>query len=110
MLHALRLPLLLALPTEALNFWVIGYPAEPHTLSAMGQNAAIALQWYLIHLPGIILSDRSQFFRTHEVPCALAFLLIGYINTAIVLAAVIFAARLALHAIHKLSSPLRHAH
>jgi hypothetical protein len=38
------------------------------------------------------------------------FLLIGFVNTAILLAAVIFAVRLALHALHKISSPLRHAH
>jgi hypothetical protein len=108
--HIFRLPLLLALPVEAVNFWVIGYPADRHTLSATSQNAAIALQWYVIHLPGIILSDHSQFLRSHEHLCALMFLLIGFVNTAILLAVLIFAVRLALHALHKLSSPLRHAH
>jgi hypothetical protein len=110
MLHIFKPALLLALPVEALNFWVIGYPADTHTLSATSQNAAIALQWYVIHLPGIILTDHSQFLRTHQFPCAIVFLLIGFINTTILLAVVFFAVRLALHALHKLSSPLRHAH
>jgi len=110
MLHILKLPALLALPIEAVNFWVIGYPADRHTLSATSQNAAIALEWYVLHLPGIILADHSQFLRTHEVACSLVFLLIGFVNTAILLVVVIGAVRLALRALHRLSSPLRHAH
>jgi hypothetical protein len=110
MFHILRPALFLAFPIEALNFWGIGYPADHHTLSETGQNAAIALQWYVIHLPAIILTDHSQYLRTHEGPCTALFLLIGYIDTVMLLAIVIGAVRLAILGLRKLSSPLRHAH
>lgn len=106
----LKLAMFFALPTEAVNFWIIGYPSEEHTMSAFSHSAAVELEWYLLHLPGIILSDHSRFLRLHTAPCSLVFLVIGYIDTAILLVAVIGLVRLALHTLHKLSSPLRHAH
>jgi hypothetical protein len=106
----LKAALLAAIPLEILNFWVVGYPAGASGLSSSSQSAALALQWYVFHLPGIIASDRSIFLRAHPFPCSLLLLLVGYIDTAILLCAVFWAARLALHTLRKLSSPLKHAH
>ena len=102
--------LLVALPIEIVNFWVIGYPAGSSGLSPTSQSAAIALQWYLFHLPGIIASDRSVFLRAHPVSCSLVFLATGYTDTVILLAGILWAARLALRSLHKISSPMTHAH
>jgi hypothetical protein len=92
------------------NFWVIGYPAGASGLTSASQNAAVALQWYLLHLPGIIASDRSTFLRTHPVACSLVLFIAGFIDTSILLAAAIWATRLALRTLSKLSSPMKHAH
>jgi hypothetical protein len=106
----LRLAMFFALPTEVVNFWIIGYPAQEHRMSALSHNAGVALEWYVLHFPGIILSDRSQFLRLHPVPCSLVFLIIGYIDTVILFVVIIAFVRLALHTLRRLSSPLRHAH
>jgi hypothetical protein len=105
----LKTALLAAIPIEIVNFWVIGYPAGAHGLTSASQNAAVALQWYLLHLPGIIASDRSNFLRAHPVPCSLVLLIAGFIDTSILLAAAIWAVRLALRTLSKLSSPMKHA-
>ena len=106
----LKAALLAAIPIEIVNFWVVGYPAGTRGLSSSSQSAALALQWYVLHLPGIIASDRSIFLRAHPVPCSLMLLLIGYIDTVILLCAILWATRLTLHTLRKLSSPLKHAH
>jgi hypothetical protein len=102
--------LLVALPIEIVNFWVVGYPAGSNGLSAASQSAAVALQWYLLHLPGVIASDRSPFLRAHSITCSFVLFAAGYIDTVILLAAILWASRLALRTLHKLSSPLKHAH
>jgi len=102
--------LLAALPIEIANFWVVGYPAGSSGLSSSTQSAAVALQWYLFHLPGIVASDRIVFLREHAVACNLMFLIVGYADTAILLAGILWAARLALRTLHRLSSPMKHAH
>ncbi len=102
--------LLAALPIEVVNFWVVGYPAGSSGLSSASQSAALAMQWYLLHLPGIIATDRSPFLRAHSLPCSIVFFSAGYIDAAIVLAAIFWASRLALHTLRKLSSPMKHAH
>jgi hypothetical protein len=106
----LKAALLAAIPLEIVNFWVVGYPAGTSGLSSSSQSAALALQWYVLHLPGIIASDRSIFLRAHPISCSLLLLLAGYIDTVIVLYAIFWAARLALRSLGKLSSPMKHAH
>ena len=106
----IKAALIAALPIEILNFWVVGYPAGSNGLSGASQSAAVALQWYLLHLPGIIASDRSPFVRAHSVACSLVLFFAGYIDTVILLAAILWASRLALHTLRKLSSPMKHAH
>jgi hypothetical protein len=106
----LKAALLAALPIEIVNFWVIGYPAGSSGLASTSQSAALALQWYLFHLPGIIASDRSAFLRAHPTLQSFVLLLAGYLCTAIPLAAIFWIARLALHRLRKLSSPMKHAH
>ena len=93
-----------------MNFWIIGYPAGAHGLSSASQSAAVALQWDLLHLPEYIAADRSLFLRTHPLACSFVLLATGFLDTAILLAAVFLAARLALHTLRKLSSPMKHAH
>jgi hypothetical protein len=106
----LKTALLAALPIEIVNFWVIGYPAGASGLTAASQNAAVALQWYLFHLPGIIASDRSTFLRTHPSACSVLLFVAGWVDTSLLLAAAIWAVRLALRTLSKLSSPMKHAH
>ena len=62
MLSPTKLALVAAIPIELINFFVIGYPADPRSVSTASQSPAIALQWYVFHLPGIIASDRMPSF------------------------------------------------
>jgi hypothetical protein len=110
MRSTLKAALLAALPIEIVNFWVVGYPADTHTVSAASHYASVALQWYLVHLPGIIASDRILLLREHSVVCSFVLLVVGYVDTTIVLIAILWAARLALNTLRKLSSPMKHAH
>jgi len=106
----LKAALLAALPFEMVNFWVVGYPAGTSGLSSSSHSAAIALQWYLLHLPGVVASDRSFFLRAHTTAGSLVFFIAGYIDTAILIAAILWAVRLALNTLRKLSSPMNPAH
>ncbi len=101
--------LLAAALIEIVNFWVIGYPTASGSLTLSSQNAAVALEWDLLHLPGLIAIDRILFLREHAPACSVIFLLAGYVDTAILLAALIWAMRLVLHTLGKLSSPMKHA-
>jgi hypothetical protein len=101
--------LLAALPLEIVNFWIIGYPAGAGGLSSATQSAALALQWYLLHLPGVIAFDRSVFLRTHAVPCSVILFIAGYIDTVVALAALLWAAQLTRRTLSRLSSPMKHA-
>jgi hypothetical protein len=99
-----------AIPIEVVNFWIVGYPADTHPFSAASHYAAIALQWYVIHLPAIFASDHSLLLRENATACSIVVFFAGYIDTVILLAIALWILRVALHALHKLSSPLRHAH
>ena len=101
----LGLALLLSLPLEVVNFWVIGYPAGSHALSHAAQYAAVALQWYVLHLPGIIAGDRSIFLREHHPILAVVLFLAGFIDTTLLLLALFWLAKLARRILRKLSSP-----
>ncbi len=65
MRSTLKAALLAAVPLEIVNFWVIGYPTAGGSLTMASQNAGIALEWDLLHLPGLIASDRILFLREH---------------------------------------------
>lgn len=106
----LKAALLAALPIEIVNFWVVGYPAGANSLTSANQTAGIALQWYVLHLPGVIASDRIPFLREHALTCSIMLWITGFLDTAILLAALISVTRLALHTLHKVSSPMKHAH
>lgn len=108
MRSSLKPALLAALPLEIVNFWGIGYPAGAGSLTIATQHATIALQWDLLHLPGLIAIDRILFLRQHPQACSLILLLAGYIDTAILLAALLYAPRLVLRTLRKLSSPGKH--
>lgn len=110
MLSHTKLALVAAIPIELINFFVIGYPAAPRSVSSASQYPAVALQWYVFHLPGIIASDRSFFLREHARLDGLVLFLTGYIATAIFVGLVLWIVRLAQVGVHKLSSPMRHAH
>ena len=109
MRSTLKAALLAAIPLEIVNLWVIGYPTAGGSLTMASRNAGIALEWDLLHLPGLFAIDRILFLREHAHTCSLVFLLAGYIDTAILLAAVIGAMRLVLRTLRKLSSPIKHA-
>jgi hypothetical protein len=106
----IKAALLAALPIEMVNFWVVGYPAGSTGLSSVSRSAALALQWYLFHLPGIFASDHSVYLRAHSRLESVVLFLAGFIDTALLLAAILWAARLALVTLRKLSSPMKHAH
>lgn len=110
MRSTLKAALLAALPIEIVNFWVVGYPADTHSVSAASHYAPVALQWYLLHLPGIIASDRILLLREHAVVCSFVLLIVGYVDTVILIFAILWAVRLALNTLHRLSSPMKHAH
>jgi hypothetical protein len=110
MRSTLKAALLAALPLEIVNLWVIGYPTAGGSLAIATQNAGVALQWDLLHLPGLFAIDRILFLREHPHTCSVIFLLAGYIDTAILLAALIAAVRLVLRTLRKLSSPMKHSH
>jgi hypothetical protein len=103
----LRLALIAALPLEVINFWVIGYPAATHPISHLSHDPAIALQWYLFHLPGIITLDRSAYLREQPAIDSVVLFLAGYISTAIFFITVFWLAGLARRTLRKLSSPLK---
>ena len=105
----LKRAFLVALPLEAVNFWVIGYPASNHSFSHLSQNAAVALQWYLLHLSGIIAVDRSPYLRLHPTLVSIVLFTAGYIGTALLLFVILWFAGLARRTLRKLSSPVKQA-
>lgn len=100
----LTIALFAALPIEILNFWVVGYPAGSDGLSTSSQSSTLALEWYLLHMPGVVASNFSTFLRTHATICSAMFWIVGYIDTALLIAAILWIARLALRRLRKLSS------
>ena len=100
-----RLSLALALPLEIINFWVIGYPAGPHPISEAAHNPAVALQWYILHLPGIIIGDRIVYVREHHLIESVIFFSLGLFDTALLLLFFFWISRLARRTLRKLSSP-----
>jgi hypothetical protein len=101
--------LLAALPIEIVNFWIVGYPTTGASLTLTTQSAALALEWDLLHLPGLIAIDRILLLRGHAPACSVVFFLTGYIDTAMLVGFLIFAVRLVLHTLRRLSSPVKHA-
>ncbi|HEY2470747.1 MAG TPA: hypothetical protein VGI45_23340 [Terracidiphilus sp.] len=110
MLSPLKPALIAAIPLELINFFVVGYPADPRPISTASQYPAVALQWYVFHLPGIVASDRSIYLREHGRLDSAVLFLAGFVCTAIFLTLILWLFKLAANALRKLSSPLRHAH
>jgi hypothetical protein len=110
MLSTAKLAFLAAIPVELINFFIVGYPANPRSVTSASQNPAVALQWYVFHLPGIIASDRSIYLREHSRLDSVVLFIAGLLCTAIFLAIVIWLFKLASNTLRKLSSPLKHAH
>jgi hypothetical protein len=105
----LRLALLISLPLEVVNFWVIGYPAGPHPISEAAHHPAVALQWYILHLPGIVIGDRSVYIREHHPIESAIFFTAGFLDTALLLLFLFWIAGLARRTFRKLSSPQKQA-
>jgi hypothetical protein len=101
MLSTVKMALISAIPLEVINFFVVGYPADPHSVSTASQYPAIALQWYLFHLPGIVASDRIVFLREHSRLDSLVLFIAGFVDTTIFLAAALWTVHLAFTAFHK---------
>lgn len=105
----LRLALLISLPLEVINFWIIGYPAGHHLISRVSEIPAVALQWYLAHIPGIIIGDRSVYIREHHAIYSAVLFTAGFIDTALLLLFLFWFAGLARRTLRKLSSPMKQA-
>ena len=71
----------------------------------LSQNPAVALQWYVLHLLGIIAGDRSIYLREHHPILAVVLFLTGFIDTTLLLLAIFWLTRLARRTLRKLSSP-----
>ena len=100
----LRSALLAALPVEIFNFWVVGHPGGSDGWSSSSQSSALAVEWYLLHAPGVIASNASTLLRSHSTTCSAMFWIVGYIDTALLFAAILWLARLALRRLRKLFS------
>lgn len=100
-----RTACVIAVPVEAINFWIIGYPAGSHSLAAALQSNFLALQWYVLHLPGIIVVDHSRYARLHDWASSLILLLFGFIDTALLFAFALWIARRTRRLNLRLSSP-----
>ena len=100
----LKTALLIALPVEIFNFWVVGHPGGSDGWSSSSQSSALAVEWYLIHAPGVIASNVSTLLRAHTTACSTMFWIVGYIDTALLFAVILWLARLALRRLRKLSS------
>lgn len=103
----LRLAFLLSLPLEVINFWVIGYPPGPHPIIEAAHHPAVALQWYLLHIPGILIGDRNVYIREHHAIESVVFFLAGLLDTALLLLLLFWILRLARGSLRRLSSPHR---
>src|SRR3569623_1159469 len=95
MRSVLRTACLVAVPVEVFNLFVVGYPAATHSLSSISQNAILALQWDVLHLPGIIIVDHSPYLRLHDWPCSFVLGVCGFLDTAALILALIGLVRLA---------------
>jgi hypothetical protein len=93
-----RLALAAALPVELVNFFVVGYPAGKHLSVPDGWFAVVAGQWYLLHLPGLFLVNEISFLRHSAFLAGACMFLSGYVETTLLLAAVILPLRLLLNA------------
>jgi hypothetical protein len=110
MLSTLKAALISAVPLELINFFIVGYPADSRSVSTASQHPAVALQWYIFHLPGIIASDRSDFLRKHDRVDSLVLFVAGYLTTALFLVVVLWGVHLVLATVRRLSFPLKPAH
>jgi hypothetical protein len=100
----LKTALLAALPVEIFNFWVVGHPGGSDGWSSSSQSSALAVEWYLLHAPAVIASNVSTLLRAHTTTCYAMFWIVGYVDTALLFAAILGLARLALRRLRKLSS------
>ena len=100
----LKAALLAALPVEIFNLFVVGHPGGSTGWSSSSQSSFLAVEWYLLHAPGVIASNLSTFLRTHSTACSVMFSIVGYLDTAILFAFILWLARLALRSLRKLSS------
>ena len=105
----LKVALIAAIPLEAVNFWVVGYPAATHPVFRFAQNPAIALQWYVLHLPGIIAVDRSFYLRRHAPFDSIVLFIAGYLGTVLLLLLVFWIARLISSLVRKTQAPVSRA-
>lgn len=103
----LKFALIAALPLEAVNFWIVGYPAAVHPTFQLAQNPAVALQWYVLHLAGIIAIDHSIALRKYPRLDSVLLFIGGYIGTTILLLLILSIARIISWAFRKASHPLR---
>lgn len=94
---------------EAINFWIVGDPAASHPITRASQNAAVALQWDVLHLPGIVATDHSISLRQHPPLNYTVLFLTGFIDTAGIVLLVFWLAGLARRAPRNLSSPMKEA-
>lgn len=96
------LALLAAMLIEAGNYWLVGYPANA---SFAGQSVILAVQWYVIHLPGVLALDRSPFLQHAHTMGSTVLFLSGWFDTALLITGLIYVWRLARRIADKLFSP-----
>jgi hypothetical protein len=101
-----KLAIVAALPVELVNYFVVRYPADnDHLLE--GWFAAIAAQWYVVHLPGIFFLNALESLRTQHSLGSLVLFLSGWIDTALLLAVLIWTALIVFRVFRLSASPLK---
>lgn len=89
MISTIRLAFLTAIPVEAVNYWIVGYPASPYISNTASWYVFVAFQWYVLHMPGVYLLNWSLALREHHLRGSIVMVSSGYIDTALVIAAFI---------------------
>ena len=101
------LALAAAFPLELVNYFVIGYPAGTHLTIHKDWFAAIAAQWYLLHLPGIFAVNALELLRTYRGLGSMVIFLCGWFDTALLLTICIWPIQLLLRALKRPLRPLK---
>jgi len=77
--------LVAALPLELVNYFVVGYPASSHLPVREELFQAVAAQWYMFHLPGVLTLNELGVLRNSRFLGHAVLFLSGWIDSAVLL-------------------------
>jgi hypothetical protein len=94
--------LLAALPLELVNYFIVRYPAESHLQVPERFFQAVAAQWYLFHLPGVLVLNELAVLRNARFLGRAILFLSGWIDTGILLFLIILLAEVSIAIVREL--------